>query len=147
MDFTIFQCCHPFFTKNATSNNELARCTPWMTFLFTFFIYWQKIRIIMCIKGQFFSLNIFYLQLWVLCKTSNCKNMKNLILNVSISEESLLVPDFTISVYGSSCNSLFFGAILASFLSLYTYWHSQGWMECRGIDRGRKEGIMRPKKR
>ena len=62
-------------------------------------------------------------------------------------EASLTVLDFTISVYGSSCNSLFFGVILASFLSLSTYWHPQGWMECRGIDRERKEGIMRPKKR
>ena len=28
-----------------------------------------------------------------------------------------IVPDFTISVYGSSCNSLIFGLILTSFLS------------------------------
>ena len=34
------------------------------------------------------------------------------------SDQSLPVPDFTISVYGSSCNSLFFGLILSSYLSI-----------------------------
>ena len=33
-------------------------------------------------------------------------------------DASLLFPDFTISVYSSSCNVLFFGLILSSFLSL-----------------------------
>ena len=31
----------------------------------------------------------------------------------STLEASLLVPDFTIPVYGSSCHSLFFGLIIA----------------------------------
>ena len=76
--------------------------------------------------------------------------MKNLILNVSISEESLLVPDFTISVYGSSCNSLFFGVILASFLSLSMYLLAPpklDGMSRNRYSRERKEEIMRPKKR
>ena len=34
------------------------------------------------------------------------------------SETLLAVPYFTISVYGSSCSSLFFGLILSYFLSL-----------------------------
>ena len=37
---------------------------------------------------------------------------------IIIPESSLIVPDFTISKYGSSCNSFFFGLILSSFLSL-----------------------------
>ena len=35
------------------------------------------------------------------------------------TEASLIVPDFTISKSGSSCNYLFFGPILAPLLSLY----------------------------
>ena len=34
----------------------------------------------------------------------------------------ILVPDFTISVYGSSCNYLFFTLIDSSFLSLPISW-------------------------
>ena len=41
---------------------------------------------------------------------------------------SHIVPDFTIFVYDSSFNSLFFGLILSSFLSLCIPWHSvQHW--------------------
>ena len=40
------------------------------------------------------------------------------ILGWVIWGSSLIVPDFTISKYGSSCNSFFFGLILSSFLSL-----------------------------
>ena len=36
-------------------------------------------------------------------------------------EESLVVPDFTISVHGSSCKYIFFGLILALSLSLSMY--------------------------
>ena len=39
------------------------------------------------------------------------------------SEVSLIVPDFIISAFGSSCNSLIFGCILSYFLSLYISWH------------------------
>ena len=35
------------------------------------------------------------------------------------SEAGLIVGDFTISVYGSSCNSHFFGLKLAPLLSLF----------------------------
>ena len=45
-----------------------------------------------------------------------------------ISEASLLVPDFTISVYGSSCNyyRYIFSLLLAPLLSLSIYLHTQG---------------------
>ena len=36
------------------------------------------------------------------------------------------VPDFTISVSGSSCNFLFIGPIPTPLLSLSIYWHPQG---------------------
>ena len=39
------------------------------------------------------------------------------------SEASLIVPDFTISVHSSSCNSFFFGLILSSFHSVSVSWH------------------------
>ena len=47
-----------------------------------------------------------------------------------LPETSLIVPDFNISVYGSSCNYLVFGFILAHLLSssTYCYWYSQGRM-------------------
>ena len=37
---------------------------------------------------------------------------------------TLYIPDFKSSVYGSSCNSVFFGLILSAFLSLAISWHS-----------------------
>ena len=43
---------------------------------------------------------------------------KNRIQAVSLPKASLMVPDFTISVYSSSCHYLFFGLILALLLSL-----------------------------
>ena len=64
--------------------------------------------------------------------------MKNLD-GFSTSEPSLIVPDFTISVYGSSCNYFLFGLILPSLLSLSIYWHPREWMGCQEIDRERKE--------
>ena len=40
-------------------------------------------------------------------------------MRIKTAEESLIVPDFTISVYsGNSCHSLFYGLILSSFLFL-----------------------------
>ena len=50
-------------------------------------------------------------------------------LNISsatlhFTEVSLIVSDFKISVYSSSCNSLFIGLMLPSFLSLFISWHS-----------------------
>ena len=47
------------------------------------------------------------------------------------SEVSLIVPDFTISVCGSSCNSLFFGLILFSYLIIYLF---LGLPSCFGND-------------
>ena len=50
-------------------------------------------------------------------------------VNVVSNERSyqyLLVPDFTISVCGSSCNSLFFGLIPSSILSLSVSWQPLG---------------------
>ena len=46
-------------------------------------------------------------------------------------EASLIVPDFTISVYSSSCNYLFFGLILAPFLSPSLCWCSQCNLICQ----------------
>ena len=54
-------------------------------------------------------------------------------------EESLVVPDFTISVHGSSCKYIFFGLILALSLSLSTYWNLQERMGCQEIDGERKQ--------
>ena len=39
-------------------------------------------------------------------------------------EASQIVPDFTASVYDSSCKYIFFGFILSSFLSLLKYFVS-----------------------
>ena len=49
-----------------------------------------------------------------------------------------LIVDFTISVYSSSCNYLFFCLILPPFLSLYNYLHLQGVLGCKEIDKERK---------
>ena len=43
----------------------------------------------------------------------------------------IIIPDFARSVYGSSCNFLIF----APLLSLPTYWHPQGSMECQDLGR------------
>ena len=59
-------------------------------------------------------------------------------------EESLVVPDFTISVHGSSCKYIFFGLILALSLSLSTYWNLQERMGCQEIDGERKQERIRP---
>ena len=54
-----------------------------------------------------------------------CRNRNGKIQDREVSH---IVPDFTIFVYDSSCNSLFFGLILSSFLSLCIPWHSvQHW--------------------
>ena len=57
---------------------------------------------------------------------------KNRIQAVSLPKASLMVPDFTISVYSSSCHYLFFGLILALLLSL-------------SLNKPRKEERKRPK--
>ena len=57
-------------------------------------------------------------------------------------EASLIVPDFTISVYGSSCNYLSFGLVLIHLLFLFISWHPIMSWGCRQIEReskGRKE--------
>ena len=49
----------------------------------------------------------------------------------------MIVPDFTISVYGSSCKS-----VSASFSRFYFYFYffaSPGKMDCQEIDKERKE--------
>ena len=51
------------------------------------------------------------------------------------TEMILIVPDFTISVSGSSCNYLFFSFIVPPLLSLSIYWHPQSRMGCREMDR------------
>ena len=59
---------------------------------------------------------------------------KNLIQAVflTLPKASLMVPDFTISVYSSSCHYLFFGLILGLLLSL-------------SLNKPRKEERKRPK--
>ena len=48
--------------------------------------------------------------------------------------------------YGSSCNYLFFGLILAHLLSLSIHWHPQSSMGCHEKDRKNKEAKMRTKR-
>ena len=66
-------------------------------------------------------------------------------------EVSLTVPDFTISVCGSSCHCLFSGLILFSFLSLTFSWHFILPCGCQKIERESKKprmkARMRPKQR
>ena len=56
-----------------------------------------------------------------------------------------VVPAFTISVLGSSCNFLCFGHIFAPLFSVFIKRHPQGSMGCQEIDREKKEKRMRPK--
>ena len=51
---------------------------------------------------------------------------------------SPIAPDFTISVYGSSCNYFFF--------FLFIYILNAGWDDQKQIEKEKKEEIMRPKK-
>ena len=66
-------------------------------------------------------------------------------------EVSLTVPDFTISVCGSSCHCLFSGLIIFSFLSLTFSWHFILPCGCQKIERESKKprmkARMRPKQR
>ena len=57
-------------------------------------------------------------------------------------EASLIVPDFTISVCGSSFNFLLFCCFLAYLRSLSNSFQIQGRMGCNKINRERKEEIM-----
>ena len=50
-----------------------------------------------------------------------------------------------IFVYGSSCNDLFFGLIVAPLLSRSMYWLPQGRTGCQEIYKERKEERTRPK--
>ena len=43
------------------------------------------------------------------------------VIDLIQSEVSLTVPDFIISVFGSSCNSLFYGLILSLLFFLYLF--------------------------
>ena len=52
---------------------------------------------------------------------------------IAAGPPTVIVPDLTISPSGSSCNYLFFGLILASLLSLSTYWDPIGRMGCKEI--------------
>ena len=56
-----------------------------------------------------------------------------------------VVPAFTISVLGSSCNFLCFGHIFAPLFSVFIKRHPHGSMGCQEIDREKKEKRMRPK--
>ena len=63
------------------------------------------------------------------------------------SEVSLIVPDFTISLLGSSCNSLNFSLILHSFHCLSTFWQSILPWGCYLIEKESKGTTIGPKKR
>ena len=55
-------------------------------------------------------------------------------------EASLIVPDFTFSLYGSSC--IYNYVFLASLLLLcfyFIYWHPKSRMEGQDIDRDREK--------
>ena len=70
---------------------------------------------------------------------------KSLPIKNCISEASLILPDFTISVHGSSCNYLVFCLVLAPLLSLSVDWHSQSRIGCQEIDREIEEERARQK--
>ncbi len=53
---------------------------------------------------------------------------------IAAGPPTVIVPDLTISPSGSSCNYLFFGLILASLLSLSTYWDPIGRMGCKELE-------------
>ena len=76
----------------------------------------------------------------------NCETQKWYNLGLLDSPQaSLIIPDFTISVYGSSCNSLFLVSFSLHAFSAYILAH-WSW-RCLFIDRERKEEKMRLKKR
>ena len=54
------------------------------------------------------------------------------------SETLLAVPYFTISVYGNSCSSLFFGLILSYFLSLSIIF-CIGYAECQSQNKRKRK--------
>ena len=60
--------------------------------------------------------------------------------------KSILLPDFTISVYGSSCNAFFNGTHSSSF-TLFISWHPVLHLGCQRIERYSKGARMRPKSR
>ena len=62
-------------------------------------------------------------------------------------EEQNSFLDFTIIVYGSSCNYLFIHLILTYLLSLSIQWPSQDRMGCQKIFWEKKDEIMRQQKR
>ena len=80
----------------------------------------------------------------VLC-TSTCYSCQ---IDVVVTPEAILVvPDFTFSVYGSSCNSQFVYFIIAPLLSLYFWLHPQGRIESHETDNERKKRKRGPKTR
>ena len=95
--------------------------------------------------------NIFPQCVCLLCGTKEVvfhfSYMSCTLYTIHCSEASLIVPDFVISVYSSSCNFLFFCLFIAPWLSHSIYWHSQGRMKCQEIVRERKEERLGPKKR
>ena len=54
-------------------------------------------------------------------------------------KRALIAPDFTVSVYGSSCKDIFFGLVLAPFFFLSIYWRPKYGMGCQEIGIERKE--------
>ena len=60
---------------------------------------------------------------------------------------SLIVPDITISLYGSSCKSLLCSLIVACLLSFSIYWHPKCRMGSQEKDGERNEEIIRPQQR
>ena len=82
----------------------------------------------------------------VLC-TSTCYSCQ---IDVVVTPEAILSivdPDFTISVYGSSCNSQFVCLTIATLLSLSFVLHPQGRIESHETDNERKKDERRPKTR
>ena len=55
-----------------------------------------------------------------------------------LSRARLIVPDFTVSEYCSSCNYLFCGPILVSLLSLSICWNPKAWQAGRQARWGAK---------
>ena len=62
---------------------------------------WNCLKKQYTVSGQWVSINFYKWLPWV---------------------ESIIVPDFTSSVYSSSCNSLFFGPIISYFFLVFPPW-------------------------
>ena len=83
-----------------------------------------------CREKRFQTFTEMSLASWSFLYTLSLRQILDCLCNDS-PEASLLVPDFTISVYGSSCNYDFFIMSLTALISLSMYLHPQCRMGCQ----------------